>query len=294
MIDFNQKDTFCLHVIVICIGIDMLFWRFCCCALYLLWLCGGDISWSRAIQPRLFGSEGRFKVWTYYPNSVYSYTGYYTYPTYIEFENGEKITSIASPKTNAWILWPVDNRLFLKPVQDAADTTATVMTNKRTYFFELRAKEAKGPFDTDVAFFIKFDYPKASGNGGDSSFLEFSTNDVPDLTHPELYNFNYTVSGDEEIKPIMAFDDGQFTYLKFRSRHTVMPAVFSVDQQGYEGIVNYRTVGDYMVIESLSRVFTLRNGPATVCVFSENMMQKSEMIESMKPGFLARLLKKMS
>ena len=256
------------------------------CAYLLVFICALAIampaanSFAGAIKAKQYGVEGRFKTWTYYPNTVYQFTGYYLNPTYIEFADQEKITTISTPKPTAWQFVPNSNRLFLKPVENDADTTAIIMTNKRIYFFELLAEEADGPFDPNVAFFVKFRYPKqadGSGQGLDDdgfAIVQFTANEVPDLSHPELYNFNYTMSGDEVISPIAVFDDGQFTYMKFAAKGGVIPAVFAVDSQGFEELVNYRMVGPYMMVEKISSIFTLRNGAATVCVFNEMLMSE--------------------
>lgn len=230
-----------------------------------------------AINPQVYGSDSRFKAWTYYSKSVYRFTGYYLNPTYIEFEEGEQVSTISTPKPTAWQFVPNGNRLFLKPVEDNADTTAIIMTNKRTYFFELIAEEASGPFDPRVSFFVKFRYPveqSASSGGVDSNgfaILQYVTTDIPDLSHPERYNLNYTMSGDNAISPKEVFDDGRFTYMRF-DKSGMLPAVFAVDAQGFEELVNYRIVGDYMMIERVVAIFTLRNGADTVCVFNEVLM----------------------
>lgn len=44
-----------------------------------------------------------------------------------------------------------------------------------------------------------------------------------------------------------------------------------VDSAGYESLVNFRTVDNYLIIERVSSVFTLRNGSSTVCLFNETI-----------------------
>ena len=234
---------------------------------------------ARAIMPKQYGTEGRFKTWTYYPNTVFYFVGYYMNPTYIEFEEKESVTTISTPKPTAWQFVPNGNRLFLKPIEDNASTTATVMTNRRTYFFELHAREASGPFDPNVSFFIKFRYPSVSKDGEEGEehvIYEYSTSAIPNLSRPELLNFQYTISGDEIISPIAVFDDGRFTYMKFKE---TVPAIFSVDDDGFEAVVNFRAVGDYIVVERVGSIYTLRNGVATVCVFNEAMLEQDAVLK---------------
>ncbi len=224
---------------------------------------------TRSVEPRQLGREARFKVWTFQNDVVYKFTGHYLHPTYIEFEEDEDFNTIASPKPDAWQIIPNKNRLFLRPIKDDADTTAIVMTNKRVYFFELHAEEAESPFSPDLTFFIKFKYPQASEAEGDANIIRFNTANLPDLSKPERYNFNYTMAGEETIAPIKVFDDGEFTYLQFRSKNARLPAIFAVDNQGFESVVNYRVIGDYIIVETMAKQFTLRNGPDILCVFNE-------------------------
>lgn len=223
------------------------------------------------------GTEKRFKTWTYYRNTVYHFVGYYLNPTYVEFEDDEVVSTISTPKPSAWQFVPSGNRLFLKPVENEADTTATVMTNKRVYFFELHAVEAKGPFDPDLTFFVQFRYPQVTKADGDddTSVIQYAASILPDLSHPEKYNFNYTMSGDDVIAPTKVFDDDNFTYMHFSGSNPTLPAVFIVDSEGFEEVSNFRIVGDYMIIEKVNSIYTLRYGAATVCIFNENKPYQS-------------------
>ena len=248
-----------------------------------------NIAQSSVIYPQKYGSEGRFKSWLYHPNGIYYFTGHYMNPTYIEFAPKEKINTIYSPKPDAWQIVPVNNRLFLKPIDDDADTTLTVMTNLRTYFFELHAQTPTGPFDPAITFYIKFRYPsgtdakaKDSSANGDGSIIQYVVNKGPDLSKAENFNFNYTVSGDYIITPIKIFDDGEFTYFEFRDKNGVMPAILSVDNSGYESIVNFRIVNQYLAVEGVNAVYTLRYGADTVCVFNETLRGLSRNLEKKK------------
>jgi len=83
------------------------------------------------------------------------------------------------------------------------------------------------------------------------------------------YNFSYTIAGSEDVAPIRIFDDGEFTYFEFRDKNAEVPAFYNVDAKGNEALINYRTRGDYIVVERVARRFTLRHGIDIVCVFNE-------------------------
>lgn len=100
-----------------------------------------------AVSPRQIGNDPRFKSFSYTPETTYKLVTIYDNPSYIEFEAGESVSTIMNPKKTAWQLISSGNRLFIKPEENNADTTITVMTNKRVYYFEMHAFEPEGSFD---------------------------------------------------------------------------------------------------------------------------------------------------
>lgn len=218
------------------------------------------------VEPRQLGHDPRFKTFSFTPNTTYKVVTVYDNPSYIEFEAGEAVSTIINPKKLSWQFVPADNKLFVKPIESNADTQVTVMTSKRTYFFEMYAKEPDADFDKDYSFFFKFKYP----NDEESKTIRtYAKSILPDIDqNPWKYNFNYTISGEDDIYPVKIFDDGEFTYFEF-PRNSKMPAIFSVDSSGFESMVNFRVVGDYFVVEEVGNRFTLRNGADVACIFNE-------------------------
>lgn len=221
-----------------------------------------------SVEPRQLGHDSRFKTFSFTPNTAYKILAIYDNPSYIEFDANESITTIVNPKKTAWQLVSSGNRLFIKPEESDADTSITVMTNKRIYFFEMYAIEPRGNFDPDYTFVFKFKYPSDEEV---KTIRTYAKSILPDVDqNPSNYNFNYTITGEDSLYPIKIFDDGRFTYFEF-SRRTAMPAIFAVDSSGFESIVNFKIAGEYLVVEEVANKFTLRNGADIVCVFNENM-----------------------
>ena len=220
-----------------------------------------------AVNPRQLGNDPRFKSFSFTPYTTYKIIALYDNPSYIEFEEGEAIATIVNPKKNAWQTVASNNRLFIKPEESDADTTITVMTNKRVYYFEMHALEPEDDFDPNYTISFKFKYPT---NEESKTIRTYAKSILPDIDqNPWKYNFNYTVTGEDNLYPVKIFDDGEFTYFEF-PRTAKMPAVFAVDSSGFESIVNFRIVGEYLIVEEVSSKFTLRNGSEIVCVFNEN------------------------
>jgi len=210
--------------------------------------------------------DHRVQLIMYQPDAVYKFTGHYRYESSIEFEEGEEIKTISMGDSTAWMMNPSGNRLFLKPTEQDATTNMTLITNKRVYLFELHARETDNIDDKNMVFIMRFVYPDNNQTQTVSNLIDL----VPDIeNNPGKYNLKYTISGTDLIAPIRIFDDGQFTYFQFRNKNADLPAFFMVDSQGNESLINYRTRGDYIVVERVAKQFTLRHGADIVCVFNE-------------------------
>lgn len=211
-------------------------------------------------------SDARIRVVPYDVNEVFKFVGHYGYQSSIEFAPDEVIKTISVGDSVAWQIVPDANRIFIKPIEENPQTNMTVVTNKRTYQFELYGKHASSVKDNDMIFVMRFTYPGET----DVSFLDKSK--VPEVNQdPSRYNQNYTISGPDRISPIRIFDDGEFTYFQFKDINADIPAFFKVDSDGKEAIINFRTVGDYIVVERVTSMFTLRHGSDVVCVYNEAM-----------------------
>ena len=70
----------------------------------------------------------------------------------------------------------------------------------------------------------------------------------------------------DAAKPLWVFDDGLKTFMKFTGD---IPAIFIVDAKRRESLVNYRREADYIVIDKVSRQWTLRFGTEEeTCLFN--------------------------
>lgn len=220
------------------------------------------------IEPIPLASDPRVKTIVYAPDQVFKYTGYLRYQTTIEFGADEVIQTILMGDNTGWKMNPSGNKLYIKPSDLDITTNMTLVTTKRTYLFELHADEVKNIDDKRLTFILRFVYP----DEGDVGVVGVSsTEGVPDLENDDLskYNFRYSINGSEDISPIRIFDDGEFTFFEFRGINADIPAFFRVLSDGSEEIINYRTRGNYIVVERVSGRYTLRHGNDVACVFNE-------------------------
>ncbi len=244
-----------------------------------LLLCTAMAAPAHAVrEPRPIQIDHRVRTIIYQPDQVYKYTGHYHYETSIEFAPDEQILTISMGDSTAWMLNPSGFRLFLKPIEQDATTNMTLITNKRVYLFELHARETDDIDDPNMMFIMRFLYPNESGNsaggrrGSSDDGTSFSRylDSVPDpLSDLGKYNLNYTIAGTDIIAPIRIFDDGLFTYFQFRNKNADLPAFYMVNEDNSEALINFRTRGDYIVVERVAKRFTLRHGNLIACVFNE-------------------------
>jgi type IV secretion system protein VirB9 len=134
-------------------------------------------------------------------------------------------------------------------------TNMTVLTNAHSYTFQLDSEVQ----NNKPTYKLQFMYPQESYNQLIST-VAFD---------PEKLNMKYSYTGAKDLVPLSAFDDGTFTYLKFKSEGTALPAVYTVDEKRQESLVNYHMQGNYMVVHTVAKAVTLRNGEKVTMVYND-------------------------
>lgn len=104
-------------------------------------------------------TDSRIKTYIYSQNEVYLLVLHYGFQSHIEFAKGENIETITLGDTYAWQITPLENRLFIKPMEKNIRTNMTVITNRRTYQFDLVAKELMDGDEKDLVYVVRFYYP---------------------------------------------------------------------------------------------------------------------------------------
>ena len=163
-------------------------------------------------SPRPGPVDSRIRTIVYSPRDVTEVRGHYGYQTLIEFNHDEVIQNIVLGDSMAWYARPNEagNLLFVKPIEDNATTNMTVVTDKRTYHFELNAAATQSSHARNMAFHILFKYPE-----GGSGFLERDVDVISasERGNPASWNFNYEFAGDKTQVPKRAFDAVSYTHL---------------------------------------------------------------------------------
>ena len=213
--------------------------------------------------PRGSSTDARVKLLVYSANQVYKLVAYYGYQIDIQIDDGEAIKTIAAGDSVAWQIVGAGQHIFIKPMANQARTNLSVVTNKRTYIFDLSARM---PSDHgDIAYLVRFRYPETGVLA--SLVASAAGKDGPS------FNLDYKLAGSKNVEPLHVFDDGQFTYFQFDPTKE-LPAIFVVGADGKESIVNYRMEGQYVVVERLGDFYTLRNGKETATAINQKSLGK--------------------
>lgn len=238
-------------------------------AISLLLLLGPVIAHAELIA-RPGRLDPRIRSLPYSAEQVFVVTGTYGLVTTILFGADEEITQVVAGDTVSWqILTSADLRsLTLKPMETDAATNLSVVTTKRTYSFDLRINDSKAM--QNQTFKLRFIYPEDAGLKGTAELWkqaqEAERNPNIKNIRRDKVNYDYGFKGSDAAKPLWVFDDGLKTFMKFTGD---VPAIFIVDGKRRESLVNYRREADYIVIDKVSRQWTLRYGTEDeTCLFN--------------------------
>ncbi len=166
------------------------------------------------------------------------------YQLTVEFAPDERIENVAVGDAGAWQVTPNKrgDRLFIKSVSQGVTTNATVITDARTYILEL--SPLFGPLPT-MAYTVRFRYatPAAVTVVADDAVAA-----VPG---------RYKLSGDKALRPSAIDDDGVHTYIAWGADQT-LPAIFAIDTEGRETLVNGMVREGRFVIDSVANRLVFR------------------------------------
>ena len=219
-----------------------------------------------------------------------------------------------------------DRHLFIKPKSTAsAANNLAVVTDQRVHAFRFEVLSDKNPHPPVYRLRVKapstrketdnsqeiaaptrpFSWPPHVLHSLQQAALQPPLSDsqvVAERLHSKAQPINtqYSMaegSDSQEILPSLVFDDGRFTYLQYPGNREV-PAVFQVQGDGSENVVNARMEDDMLVIDRVSRRWMLRTGAAVIGLWNDAFDLDGNppshgttvpgVVRSLKPGFEAR------
>lgn len=166
-------------------------------------------------------SDPRFRTFAYVPDGIYQLDVQAGFHVSIVFAAGEQIQTVAMGNDAGWQVQPSGrgDMLFITAGNAAQPTNMTVITDIRTYIFDIAMGQAGAPW------MVEFEYPP----------LEMAADEPFDAAEYALGR--YRLRGDEEVHPVEIGDNGHKTVIRWREG-LPLPAVFADDGTGEEMVVD--------------------------------------------------------
>jgi len=204
-------------------------------------------------------ADPRITTHFYQPSEVVELHGRSDTQSTIAFAADERIENIAVGDSAGWQVAPNKRAdlLFLKPVRPGARTNMTVVTDQRTYLFDLVASPRAAP-----VYMLRFTYPAPPPKPAQVATAEAAVaaaQPKPAEPDPATLNFAWSSHGDKDLLPSRLFDDGHSTFLAW-PKDVPLPAILTTEAKGSEGPVNYTTRGEFIVVDGVPAQLILRSG----------------------------------
>ena len=208
--------------------------------LFGLALLGAATPAAAQLRPTPGAGDPRIQSVMYDPDQVVQLQVATGYQLTVEFAPDERIENVAVGDSGAWQVTPNKrgDRLFIKPVQGGVTTNLTVVTDARTYIFEL-----SGGYGGAQAFTVRFQYPPPPAPAATGQAIN-----APG---------RYKLSGTKAIQPDAISDDGEKTYIIWRAEQS-LPAVFKIDRDGKETLADGAMRDGRYVLDSVSNRLVFR------------------------------------
>jgi type IV secretion system protein VirB9 len=185
------------------------------------------------VRPAPGPGDPRIQTVLYDTNQVVQLQVATGYQLTVEFALDERIENVAVGDSGAWQVTSNKrgDHLFIKAVQSGVTTNLTVVTDARSYMFDLAP--LYGPLP-DMAYTVRFTYPPTA---------VASVADAAPVMEPGRYK----LGGTRAIRPSQIDDDGEKTYIVWPADKP-LPAVFAIDEKGREMLVDgYMRDGQYVI-----------------------------------------------
>lgn len=217
--------------------------------------------------PLVSEADNRVQLFNYNPDDVYLISTQVGYASLIQLEQGEYLDDesvLGMGDAESWSVAVRSNNIVFKPINHQPDTNIVLVTNKRTYAFQLSTGRGK------PTYIARFRYPEEPSTQKKEVENNLTADALKQVGIDSLgrglfieakYNTQYKYRGEPMLKPTAVWSDGRFTYLKFAHAGD-LPSVYRVMPDHSEMLVNSHIEGDTLVIQEVSQLYRLRFGRA--------------------------------
>lgn len=220
-------------------------------------------------RPSLPFNDTRLAVFEFDPNLTYEIKTLDSLYTHIEIAPGDKIRGFYPSDTTRWKYHIAGNkeRLFIKPTAPGLFNSVTMVTERRVYEltfvsgkegdswykrvnWHYPGERAQGDQDTGFGgaagmegVYEDLPMPQMAAAPAGRNFIPQAGADMDDgessKIDPSTLRFSYTIEGSAVFRPVTVFDNGKFTWVRFKDGLQDMPGVFSLDAAGKAEVIDY-------------------------------------------------------
>lgn len=239
--------------------------------------------------------DKRMQFVDYNPSDVTQINAVTGYITTITFAPGETVVNYGSGYSTAWEFSTAGNQFFLKPKAEQATTNLVVITDRRTYLFDVRLAWNQ----KKATYHLQFRYPdeeKAKAEALRQAAEEAAERKLL-LEQPVIdteaespfgavagaetvpleeggFNWDYTMNFGKSdvsrsIAPTAVYDNGLYTVIRFRENADI-PTIYRVLGSDGETLVNRHVdKTGAIVIRGVYHELRLRAGSGVVGIYNE-------------------------
>jgi P-type conjugative transfer protein VirB9 len=217
--------------------------------------------------------ENRIVRYTYSPDVIFRILSVPGMTTHLELGEDEGVKEAPAIGDQAqWAVTGGPRHLFIKPLRFDLETSLTVVTNKRTYQFQLIAVKTAG---AQIFQKVSFLYPDRDmevklRKETETAVVEAEQNRlagqvVATNVDPATLDFGFKIEGEAPFRPSTAYTNGKFTFLVMPNTQD-SPAIFSLDENDNPALINYQVKSNMIVVERVAAKLLLKIGKVEVLV----------------------------
>lgn len=215
--------------------------------------------------------ENRIVRYTYSPDVIFRILSMPNQTTHLELGEDEGVKEVPAIGDQAqWIVTGGPRHLFIKPLRFDLETSLTLVTNKRTYQFQLIAGKSE---NAKVYQKVSFWYPDRDlevklHKEAETAVAEAEKNRLSDQVvaanvDPATLDFGFKIEGEASFKPTAAYTNGKFTFLVMPNTQD-SPAIFLLDDDNNPSLINYQVKSNMIVVERVATKLLLKLGNSEV------------------------------
>lgn len=192
-------------------------------------------------------------IFDYYSTSTYQIFTKINYTTTIKLNADEEVTYIGSGDTENWDLDQAKGGadgatlIFIKPLFENLNTNLSIITNKRTYYIYLVSdKKAYNPLvQWQYPYEANMSFKNYKNNQMINKSVQLETSNINDL------NFEYSYDKSSSLAPLQVYNDKRKTVIVMPKDIQEMPIVYSYGLDGNLNQVNYRVIGQNIIVDKV-------------------------------------------